>query len=245
MWFGIVSLFPEMFLALHYGITGRAIRNGLLQVQCWNPRDFSEDPRKRVDDRPYGGGPGMIMQVQPIARAIAAAKRVKPNASVMYLSPQGRLLTQSYVQELAGGATEWILLSGRYEGIDERLLATQVDSECSIGDYVLSGGEIASLALIDAVTRCLPGALGHPSSAAQDSFSGSWLEYPQYTRPEVIDGMRVPEVLLSGDHAAVERWRLKQSLGRTWLKRPELFNQQDLSAEHKQLLIEFIAERKI
>ncbi len=220
-----ISLFPEIFDALRYGVVGRAIENNLLTLNHWNPRDFTLDKHQRVDDRPYGGGAGMVMQVQPLQAAIAAgARQLTPKAPLIYLSPQGQTLNQPWVMQLAT-LPAIILLNGRYEGIDERLIETEVDMECSIGDYVLSGGEFASLVLVDAITRCLPGALGHEDSAAQDSFSHAEyqrLDYPHYTRPDIIAGKEVPEVLKSGDHRAIARWRLKQSLGRTWQRRPDL-----------------------
>jgi len=237
-----ISLFPAVFQALQYGIVGRAIEKKILTLQHWNPRDFAQDKHRRVDDRPYGGGAGMVMKVQPLQDAIQAAKQVSPAAPVIYLTPQGQTLTQPKVVRLAKEPA-LILLNGRYEGIDERLIETTVDVEYSIGDYVLSGGELASLVLIDAITRCLPEALGHEDSAAQDSFSHQRLDYPHYTRPEVVAGKEVPEVLKSGDHLAIARWRLKQSLGRTWQRRPDLLTKQQLTVEEQLLLDEFIAEQ--
>lgn len=241
MQISVISIFPEIFTALQCGIVGRAIENKLLTLEYWNPRDFTQDKHQRVDDRPYGGGPGMVMQVQPLQGAIQAAKQTNPLAKVIYLTPQGRLLTQQLVEHLAL-QPGLILLNGRYEGIDERLIETEVDDEYSIGDYVLSGGEFASLVLIDALTRCLPGALGHEESAMQDSFSQHRLDYPHYTRPESIAGHEIPEVLKSGNHQAISRWRLKQSLGRTWQRRPDLLVGQNLTREEQTLLDEFIAE---
>lgn len=241
MWVGLVSLFPEMFAALQSGIPGRALANGLVTLSHWNPRDFSQDKHSRVDDRPYGGGPGMVMQFKPLQAAIQAAKQVKPEAKVIYLNPQGKLLTQAAVAELASYPA-MILVNGRYEGVDERLLEACVDEEWSIGDYVISGGELASMVLMDAMIRCLPGALGHPVSMAEDSFALHRLEYPQYTRPEEINGLVVPDVLKSGDHIAIQRWRLKQSLGRTWLRRPDLLNTWPPNANEQLLLTEFIEE---
>lgn len=241
----IVTLFPEMFAAVSdCGITRRAVERELLQLAFWNPRDYATDRHRTVDDRPYGGGPGMVMQVQPLREAIAAARGAaeKP-ARVLYLSPQGRRLDQRAVRELAA-RERLILLCGRYEGIDERLIEAEVDEEWSIGDYVLSGGELAAMVLIDAATRMLPGALGHEDSAEQDSFAGGLLDCPHYTRPEVIDGRAVPEVLLSGDHQAIARWREKQALGRTWLRRPDLLEEAELSPEQQALLEEFLRERQ-
>lgn len=238
----VISLFPAMFEAVSgYGITGRAVKNGLLTLRVWNPREYTEDKHRNVDDRPYGGGPGMVMQAEPLARAIRAARAEAKTAKVIYLSPQGRKLDHAGVHELAQRAG-LILLAGRYEGVDERLLETEVDEEWSIGDYVLSGGELAAMVLIDAVTRQLPGALGDEDSADQDSFVNGLLDCGHYTRPEEYAGRRVPEVLLSGDHEKIRRWRLKQALGRTWLRRPELLQGATLSAEQKALLEEFQRE---
>lgn len=245
MWFGIVSLFPEMFEAVtRYGVTGRAVRNELISVQCWNPRDFTHDRHRTVDDRPYGGGPGMLMKVQPLRDAINAARAAAGDgARVIYLSPQGRRLDQTGVAELAQ-AQRLILVAGRYEGIDERLIQSEVDEEWSLGDFVLSGGELPAMVLIDAVSRLLPGVLGHSDSAVEDSFYEGLLDCPHYTRPEVLDGMQVPEVLLSGNHEQIRRWRLKQQLGRTWARRPELLEQIELDPEQHALLSEYIREAK-
>lgn len=246
MWIGVVSLFPEMFRAItDNGITSRAVRNGLVQLEFWNPRDFTEDAYRRVDDRPYGGGPGMVMLVEPLRRAIAAArakareKGLEPK--VIYLSPQGRVLDQPGVRELAGEQA-LILLCGRYEGIDERLIRREVDAEWSIGDYVLSGGELPAMVLVDAVTRLLPGALGSDASAEEDSFTDGLLDCPHYTRPEVYEGEEVPAVLLSGDHAAIRRWRRWQSLERTLRRRPELLAKATLDKEQQKLLDEIRRE---
>lgn len=241
MWFGIVSLFPEIFQALHYGITGRAIETGLAEINYWQPRDFSDNKHRRVDDRPYGGGPGMVMQVAPLRAAIKAAKTIKPQAITIHLSPQGRPLTQDIIQALSK-MPALILVSSRYEGVDQRLIDRDIDLEYSIGDYVISGGELASLVLMDAIIRCLPGALGHQASAQQDSFSQGLLDYPHYTRPECIDNQEVPLVLQQGNHHAIDRWRLKQSLGRTWQKRPELLANKKLSTQEQALLEEYIKE---
>lgn len=239
----VISLFPPMFEAVtDYGITGRAIKNGLLSLRVWNPRDYTEDRHRSVDDRPYGGGPGMVMMIEPLARAIEAARAGQTKgAKVIYLSPQGRRLDHAGVRELSQ-REGMILLAGRYEGIDERLLESEVDEEWSIGDYVLSGGELAAMVMIDAVVRQLPGALGDEDSAQQDSFVEGLLDYEHYTRPEDYAGRKVPEVLLSGDHARIRRWRLKQSLGRTWLRRPDLLERLPLNNEQKQLLEEFRRE---
>lgn len=246
MWCGIVTLFPEMFRALtDYGITGRAIKQGLVQIQYWDPRDFAQDKHQTVDDRPYGGGPGMVMQVYPLRDAIQAARKAAGGpAKVVYLSPQGQQLEQSRLCEAARFEERLIFIAGRYEGIDERLLALEVDEEWSIGDYVLSGGELAIMVALDAMIRWLPGALGHEGSAACDSFVDGLLDCPHYTRPEMVEGLRVPEVLLQGNHAEIAKWRLKQRLGRTWLRRKELLDQLDLDPESKALLQEFIREHE-
>lgn len=231
-----------MFQSLDYGITGRAKKLGLINVDLWNPREFTKDKHKTVDDRPYGGGPGMVMMVEPLREAIKAAKTaLGKNTKVIYLSPQGRTLDQGGVFELAN-RPELILVSARYEGVDERLLMTEVDEEWSIGDYILSGGELAAMVLIDALTRVIPGALGDDASAQQDSFVNNLLDYPHYTRPETVADLEVPAVLLSGDHQAIAKWRLKQSLGRTWLRRPDLLVDYTLTAEQQILLDEFIRE---
>ncbi|MGH8580596.1 MAG: tRNA (guanosine(37)-N1)-methyltransferase TrmD [Gammaproteobacteria bacterium] len=239
----VVTLFPEMLVAItKYGVTGRCIKRGLLQVTGINPRDFAKDRRATVDDRPYGGGPGMVMMVGPLREAIQSAVRTLGGQSrVLYLSPQGRRLDQRGVRELARGESV-VMVTGRYEGADERVIQTDVHEEWSIGDYVLSGGELAAMVVIDAVARILPGALGHEDSAREDSFSLGLLDYPHYTRPEVIDGQGVPEVLLNGNHEAIARWRRKQALGRTWLKRPDLVRVSDLDREQCALLDEFIEE---
>lgn len=240
MFIAIVSLFPEMFRAVtDYGVIGRAVKSGLLSVQCWSPRDFTYDLHRTVDDRPYGGGPGMLMMVQPLREAIDAAKAAAGEVSkVIYLSPQGRKLDQTGVCELAANQ-KMILVCGRYEGIDERVIQTEIDEEWSIGDYVLSGGELPAMTLIDSVARLIPGVLGHQASAGEDSFADGLLDCPHYTRPEVLAGMEVPPVLLSGNHAEIRRWRLKQSLGRTWLRRPELLESLALTDEQALLLAEF------
>jgi len=239
---GVITLFPEMFAALNYGVGGRAINNELLEVNYWNPRDFTHDKHRTVDDRPYGGGPGMLMKVQPLRDAIHAAKAKLGNETkAIYLSPQGQRFSQQTAATWA--KTEKLLfIAGRYEGIDERLLQTDIDEEWSLGDYVLSGGEFAAMVIIDAIARLLPGALGHAESALQDSFSNGLLDCPHYTRPDKIDELCVPEVLLCGNHAEIERWRLKQALGKTWLKRPDLLTQKVLTKEEKSLLEEFVSE---
>ena len=240
----VVTLLPELVAGLtRGGITGRAVRRGLLQLLLWSPRDFAEDRHRTVDDRPYGGGPGMLMKVQPLRSAIRAARaQAGSRHHTVYLSPQGRRLDQTGVRELAA-RPGLLLLAGRYEGVDERVLETEIDQELSIGDYVLSGGELAAMVVVDALTRLLPGALGDAESARQDSFFAGLLDCPHYTRPEEIDGLRVPEVLLSGNHEAIRRWRLKQGLGRTWLRRPDLLALERLDAERRTLLEEFMRER--
>jgi len=239
----VVTLFPQMFQALtDYGITGRAMQRGLVELQTWNPRDYSEDVHRTVDDRPYGGGPGMVMMVGPLREAIRGARASSGKGTrVVYLSPQGRKLTQRGLQELAN-REEIVLVCGRYEGVDERIISAEVDEEWSIGDYVLSGGELAAMVMIDGMTRLIPTALGHEDSADQDSFVRGLLDHPHYTRPEEVEGMPVPDVLLSGDHKAIERWRNKQALGRTWLRRPDLLESLDLDQEQQILLTEFIRE---
>ncbi len=241
----VVTLFPEMVEALRLGgVTARAMEQGLLELRCWNPRDFARDRHRTVDDRPYGGGPGMVMRVEPLRSTICAAKAAAgEGAKVAYLSPQGRRLDQAGLRELAA-RPGLVLVAGRYEGVDERLVEEIVDEEWSIGDYVLSGGELAAMVIIDGIARLLPGALGHEGSAEADSFSEGLLDHPHYTRPEVIDGRAVPEVLLSGDHAAIARWRRKQSLGRTWARRPDLLAGRELSEEDRRLLEEYIAEHR-
>ena len=237
----LISLFPDIFSAIsEYGITSRAVKQGLLQLTCWSPRDHTTDRHHTVDDRPFGGGPGMVMKIKPLEDALFQAKAVAGNkARVIYLSPQGRQLTQSGVRELANEEA-LILICGRYEGVDERFIEAHVDEEWSIGDYVLSGGELPAMVLIDAVTRLLPGALGHADSAKEDSFTDGLLDCPHYTRPELYAGQRVPEVLLSGNHAHIRRWRLQQSLGRTYKLRADLLEIRSLSGEEKKLLEEYI-----
>lgn len=245
----VISIFPQMFEAVSvYGITSRALKAGIVSLQVWNPRDYATGNYRRVDERPYGGGPGMVMQPEPLVQALRAARaaqgHISPATKVSYLSPQGRKLDHAGVMELVA-RPGMILLCGRYEGVDERLLATEVDEEWSIGDYVLSGGELAAMVMIDAVARQLPGVLGDEDSAEQDSFVAGLLDCPHYTRPEEYAGKRVPEVLLSGDHEKIRRWRLKQQLGRTWLRRPDLLTQLELTAEQKQLLEEFQREHTV
>ena len=243
--FDCVTLFPQMFAALtESGITARALKAARYSLELWNPRDFTSDNYRTVDDRPYGGGPGMVMLAEPLEQAICAAKaRIAGcGRKVIYLSPQGGVLDHGKVMELAQGPGA-VLLCGRYESVDERLIRRAVDEEISIGDYVLSGGELAAMVLIDAVVRQLPGVLGDEDSAAQDSFVTGLLDCPHYTRPEEYSGERVPPVLLSGNHAEIERWRLQQALGRTWLRRPDLLARRALSAQETNLLEEFKREQ--
>ena len=240
--FGIVSLFPDVIqAAAHCGVTGRALEKGYANLHCINPREFTSDKHQTVDDRPYGGGPGMVLKFEPMAAAIAAAKAKQPACPVIFLSPQGRLFNQQIAAELAESPGA-ILVAGRYEGFDERLLESEADDELSLGDYVISGGELAALVVMDSVIRLLPGALGDALSAEQDSFSAGLLDYPQYTRPEVVAGQAVPPELLSGDHSQIAKWRLKQALGRTWSRRPELLQRRGMSEEEQQLLQEYLAE---
>ena len=241
----VVTLFPEMFAALtQSGVTRRALESGRWSLQLWNPRDFTHDRHRSVDDRPYGGGPGMVMMPAPLEAAIEAARArqqalgVSPSR-VICLSPQGPLLTHARVLRLAQAGEALLLVCGRYEGIDERFIARCVDEEISIGDFVLSGGEIPAMALLDAVVRQLPGVLNDAESAQQDSFVAGLLDCPPYTRPEEYAGLRVPEVLLSGHHEEIRRWRLQQALGRTWQRRPELLAGRALSKSETQLLVKF------
>ncbi|MBQ9275767.1 MAG: tRNA (guanosine(37)-N1)-methyltransferase TrmD [Succinivibrio sp.] len=243
MYFGVVSLFPEMFAAVTAsGVTRRACERGLISVHTFNPRDFTHDKYQTVDDKPYGGGPGMLMKVQPLTDAIAAARAdAPPGTKVVCMSPQGVQLSHSLVTRFhSWGAV--ILVAGRYEGIDERVLQTSIDLEVSVGDYVLSGGELPCMCIIDAVSRLVPGVLGDIRNAQEDSFALGLLHYPQYTRPDDVDGLKVPEVLLSGDHERIRRWRLKQSLQRTKERRPDLLEGRDMSAEERRILAELEAE---
>ncbi|TQV75513.1 tRNA (guanosine(37)-N1)-methyltransferase TrmD [Aliikangiella marina] len=236
--FTAISLFPEMFAAVtEHGVVGRAIKNGEVDVDLVNPRDFTSDRHRTVDDRPYGGGPGMLMKVEPLEKAIESVKHQCPG-KVIYLSPQGKQLNHKLVKQLST-EQHLILIAGRYEGIDERLLNKHVDLEVSLGDFVLSGGELGAMAIIDSVTRLLPGVLGHSDSAEEDSFSDGLLDHPHYTRPEVYEGAQVPKALLSGNHQLIADWRLQQRLGRTWLRRPELLAEKSLTQKEQQLLEEF------
>jgi tRNA (guanine37-N1)-methyltransferase len=244
MHFEVVTLFPEAVrLVGRFGVVGRALEGGLLRLGTTDPREFAPDLHRSVDDRPYGGGPGMVMKVEPLRSAIRAARAKLPAGSrTVFLSPQGRVFNHAVAKEY-GELPGLLLVAGRYEGMDERLLRLEADEALTIGDYVLSGGELPAMLVIDAVARLVPGVLGDENSAAEDSFSDGLLDCPHYTRPETVEGLRVPPVLLSGDHAAIRRWRLKQSLGRTWRMRPELLAGREFSAEERQLLDEYIAER--
>ena len=239
----VITLFPDEFTPLvNIGVTGRGIREGIVQLELLNPRDFADDRHRTVDDRPYGGGPGMVMAVEPLRSTIRSARTsAGGKARVSLLSPQGRQIDQEAVRELAQ-RKELIFVCGRYEGVDERLIELEVDEEWSIGDYVISGGELAAAVIIDAMARLMPGVLGDEDSAKQDSFADGLLDYQHFTRPEKVEGLEVPPVLLSGDHAAIARWRRKQSLGRTWLRRPEFIQKLDLDTESRALLAEFIQE---
>jgi tRNA (guanine37-N1)-methyltransferase len=238
----VITLFPEMVRdCASHGIQGRAIEQGLLELQTWNPRDYTEDKHRGVDDRSYGGGPGMVMQVQPLRAAVRAARGTDAVAPVIYLSPQGERFDQRKAQQLAG-LQRMILVAGRYEGVDERFIDLEVDEELSAGDYVLSGGELPALMVMDAVTRLLPGALGDADSAQEDSFMDGLLDYPHFTRPEKIEGLQVPAELIGGNHADIRRWRAKQALGRTWQRRPDLLEALQLDEQQQRLLNEFINE---
>lgn len=258
---GVISLFPEMFAALgDYGVSGRALKEGLVSLQLWNPRDFTEDKHRTVDDRPYGGGPGMVMKVEPLKAALQAAKAALPAARVIYMSPQApqrHVLRQELLENLAAEACDeaglsLIIIAGRYEGLDERFIQQHVDEEWSIGDYVLSGGELAAMVLLDGLIRLLPGVLGHEASAQQDSFAEAGanegkqrlLDCPHYTRPECLESDEVPPVLLSGNHADIACWRRKQQLGRTWQRRPDLIQRHLLSAEDEMFLQAYLVEQR-
>ncbi|MBO6257851.1 MAG: tRNA (guanosine(37)-N1)-methyltransferase TrmD [Succinivibrio sp.] len=245
MWFGVISLFPEMFAAVtSCGVTRRACENGLIEVQCYNPRDFTHDKYQTVDDKPYGGGPGMLMKVQPLRDAIKVAKAQAPSGTkVVCMSPQGEQLNHSLVTRFHSWGS-MILVAGRYEGIDERVLQTEVDLEVSIGDYVLSGGELPAMCIIDAVSRLVPGVLGDIRNMQEDTFAQGLLHFPQYTRPEVIDGLEVPKVLMSGDHEKIRKWRLQQALGRTYERRPDLLEGRELSSQELKLLREYLQQKE-
>ena len=243
MRFDVVTLFPDMVsAAASYGVTGRAIERDIVSLSVWNPRDYTQDRHRTVDDRPYGGGPGMVMKYQPLHDAVLSAKKAgNGKAKVVYLSPQGRLINQAMLAE-ACDISQLILVAGRYEGVDERFVDLDCDEEWSIGDYVISGGELAALIVIDAVTRLLPGVLGDEASAEQDSHADGLLDCPHFTRPEQLEGHAVPDVLLGGNHAEIDRWRMKQMVGRTWQRRSDLLQKKNLSAEQEYLLQQFKSE---
>jgi tRNA (guanine37-N1)-methyltransferase len=250
MRFDVITLLPELVEAVtQVGVTGRAATRGLIELHCWNPRDFTEDVHRTVDDRPYGGGPGMVMKAESLLKTIRAAREASlatnKTAKVIYLSPQGKQLDQAAVRKMsANTGTEQglILLCGRYEGIDERIIELEVDEEWSIGDYVLSGGELGAMVIIDAVTRLLPDVLGHKDSAKQDSFTENLLDCEHFTRPEVVEGLQVPAVLKSGDHKAIAKWRRKQAIGRTFQRRPDLLQDNALSSDDQKLLNEYLKD---
>ena len=239
----LMTLFPEILDVLQYGIVGRAINKGIMSVKGWNPRDYSQNAHRQVDDRPYGGGPGMVMQYQPLRDTLSAVQAELPAGAgpVVFLSPKGRLLDHDALVRFSQ-CSQMTLIAGRYEGIDQRFIDKYVDEEWSVGDFVVSGGELPAMLMIDGITRLLEGALGHPASAQQDSFSQGLLDHPHYTRPESIDGLKVPQELLSGDHAAIESYRLKESLGNTWQNRQDLLKRRVLSTQEGQLLDESIKE---
>lgn len=240
---GVISLLPEILNGLQYGVTGRAIEQGLAKVDFWNPREWASRPYRQVDDKPYGGGPGMVMMYQPLHAAILQAKQEMPaNCKTVYLSPQGKVIRQDDLNAVAAVKQPLLFIAGRYEGIDERIISHHVDEEWSLGDFVLSGGELAALVFIDAIVRLLPGSLGHLGSAQQDSFMNGLLDCPHYTRPASIDGLDVPAVLLGGNHRDIERWRRKQSLGKTWRVRPDLLVNRQLSESDTLLLDEYRKE---
>jgi tRNA (guanine37-N1)-methyltransferase len=244
MRFDVISLFPELIAAVtESGVTARAVEQDLLQVVRWNPRDYTRDVHRTVDDRPYGGGPGMVMKIEPLRDCLAAVKQQAAGNKVIYLSPQGRRMDQLAVRNISRSSGV-ILICGRYEGIDERFIESEVDEEWSIGDFVLSGGELPAMVLIDAVTRLIPGALGHEDSAEQDSFSEGLLDCPHYTRPEDFEGRLVPDVLLSGDHARIASWRRRQALGRTWQRRPDLIEMLELDEQDQRLLEQYQQQKK-
>jgi tRNA (guanine37-N1)-methyltransferase len=237
---GVITLIPEILNALNYGITGRAIEQGLAKIDYWNPRDWASRPYRQIDDKPYGGGPGMVMMYEPLQAAIMQARSQMPShCKTIYLSPQGKVIRQNDLNQVASDKQPLLFIAGRYEGIDERILQHHVDEEWSLGDFVLSGGELAATVFIDAIIRLIPGSLGHLGSAEQDSFMNGLLDCPHYTRPATINALDVPPVLLGGNHRDIEQWRRKQSLGKTWLKRPDLLEKIELNETDQQLLAEF------
>lgn len=244
MKFCAITLFPEVFNALKQGIIGRALEQELISLCCINPRDYADNKHQRIDQPPYGGGPGMLMQAPPLHKATLEAKRQLPRAKVVYLSPQGKRFDQELAKQVAKDESEIILVAGRYEGIDQRYIDRHVDHEWSIGDYTISGGELAAAVVIDAIARLVPNVVGDHSSVTEDTFYQGLLKHPQYTRPEVFENQQVPAVLLSGNHEKIKQWNLKQSLGATWLKRPDLLEKISLSKQEQKLLNAFIAEYK-
>ena len=239
---GVVTLFPQMFDAItQYGVSSRACKHGLIEISYTNPRDFAYDKHQNVDEKPFGGGPGMLMMVQPLRDAILKAKQALPKAKVVYLSPQGKRFSNEAAVNFSA-LEEVIFVSGRYEGIDERIIETLIDEEWSIGDYELSGGELATMVMIDAIARFIPGVLGDSDSAQADSFAQGFLDYPQYTKPLEIDGLKVPDVLLSGNHELIRKWRLKEALGRTYERRPDLLNNLALTDAQEKLLAQYLKE---
>ena len=245
MWMGTISLQPDMFQALHAGVLGRAITNGNITLKHWQLRDFAHDAHKTVDDKPFGGSPGMVLMAEPLYQAIADAKKEAPTpAKVIHLTPQGKPFHQAAAQKMADESNALIFICGRYEGIDERLIDECVDEEWSMGDYVLSCGEFAAMTMIDAITRLIPGVLGHEASAEQDSFSQNLLDFPHYTRPAVWRGHNTPAVLLDGNHQEINNWQQKQRFGRTWLRRQQLLNQSTLNPFEQKLLSQFLSEHK-
>lgn len=241
--FGIITLFPEMLEIIKFGVLHRAIQRKVLDIFCINPRDYADDKNKTVDDSPFGGGPGMVMMAKPLDSAICVAKEKLTTAKVIYLSPQGKQFDQALAKKIAG-ADALIMICGRYDGIDQRIIDEHVDEEWSLGDFVISGGELAALVMIDAIARCIPGVIGDPGSVMEDSFYNGLLKYPQYTRPENYKGRKVPQVLLSGHHGDIAKWRQKHSLGVTWSKRPDLLDKKLLSAEAQTVLNDFIKEQQ-
>lgn len=243
-WFGVISLIPDAFQTLtDYGVTGRAITRRQVELQYWNPRDFSDNNQQQVDDKPFGGGPGMLLMAPPLRAAIAAARKAAPaNTKVIYLTPQGRPFTQATAEHISQEGS-LILLCGRYEGVDERVLQRDVDEEWSIGDYVLTGGELPAMVIMDAIIRLLDGAVGDADSVRQDTFSDGLLDHPHFTRPQVVGSLAVPNVLLSGDHGAIARWRLQQSLGRTFERRPDLLQKKQLSEIEQTLIKQYLAAK--
>ncbi len=246
MWIGTVSLLPEMFQALHHGVIGRAIEHNKIQLNHWQIRDYTEDTHKTVDDKPFGGGPGMVLMAEPLYQAISATKAAAPiTPRVICLSPQGKIFNQSAAKQMAKTKTPLVFVCGRYEGIDERLIEDCIDEEWSIGDYVISGGEFAAMTMIDAIVRLIPGVLGHEASAEQDSYMDNLLDYPHYTRPAVWRGKSTPAVLMDGNHQEIANWRQKQRLGRTWLRRQHLLNRVSINPFEQKLLTQFLSEHNV